>query len=148
MDIDQLFNQLKIDEGIEYKIYKDHLGYLTYGIGHLITEDDEEYGQPEGTLISDEKVFDSFVKDVNTSVKECRILFEDSDWDDFPDEVQEICVNMMFNLGRPRFSKFKKTIDHLKAHRWSEAASEARDSRWYNQVTSRAERLCKRLESV
>ena len=148
MDIDQLFNQLKIDEGIEYKIYKDHLGYLTYGIGHLITEDDEEYGQPEGTLISDEKVFDSFVKDVNTSVKECRILFEDSDWDDFPDEVQEICVNMMFNLGRPRFSKFKKTIDHLKAHRWSEAASEARDSRWYSQVTSRAERLCKRLESV
>ena len=148
MDIDRLFHQLKVDEGIEYKIYKDHLGYLTFGIGHLITESDEEYGQPEGTLVSDERVYSCFVKDVHTSVKECRFLFGHEEWADFPDEVQEVCVNMMFNLGRPRFSQFKKTIAHLKAHRWSEAASEARDSKWYRQVTSRAERLCKRLESV
>ena len=31
---------------------------------------------------------------------------------------------------------------------WSEAAKEGRDSRWYNQVTNRAERLMKRLEVV
>ena len=35
MDVDKLREQLKIDEGIEHKIYKDHLGYNTVGIGHL-----------------------------------------------------------------------------------------------------------------
>ena len=30
------------------KVYNDHLGYATFGIGHLITEQDEEYGKPLG----------------------------------------------------------------------------------------------------
>ena len=147
-DVEKLFKQLQQDEGIEYSIYKDHLGFLTYGIGHLITEDDDEYGKPEGTPIPEEKVYEAFEKDLGTSINECKILFEDDSWEEFPAEVQEVCINMMFNLGRPRFSKFKKTLGHLKAHRWAEAALEARDSKWYRQVTNRAERLCKRLEGV
>ena len=31
---------------------------------------------------------------------------------------------------------------------WKEAAKEGRDSRWYRQVTNRAERLMSRLENV
>tara|TARA_E500000081_G_scaffold51487_2_gene54599 strand:- start:1371 stop:1820 length:450 start_codon:yes stop_codon:yes gene_type:complete len=147
-DVEKLFKQLQQDEGIEYSIYKDHLGFLTYGIGHLITEDDDEYGKPEGTPIPEEKVYEAFEKDLGTSINECKILFEDDLWEEFPAEVQEVCINMMFNLGRPRFSKFKKTLGHLKAHRWAEAALEARDSKWYRQVTNRAERLCRRLEGV
>ena len=38
MNIEALREQLKIDEGVKYEIYKDHLGYPTFGIGHLITE--------------------------------------------------------------------------------------------------------------
>ena len=148
MNVQSVYNQLKIDEGVEYKVYKDHLGFPTFGVGHLIVEDDLEYGKPEGTSVSEERVFACFEKDLNTSISECRILFDESIWQEFPNEVQEICVNMMFNLGRPRFSKFKKTLEHLKAHRWSEAASEARDSKGYRQVGNRAERLCERLESV
>lgn len=147
-DVDRLFQQLQQDEGVEYRIYKDHLGFLTYGIGHLITEDDDEYGKPEGTPVSEEKVYEAFEKDLGTSINECKILFESDSWEKFPTEVQEVCINMMFNLGRPRFSQFKKTLEHLKAHRWSEAASEARDSKWYRQVKERAERLCSRLEGV
>jgi lysozyme len=75
-------------------------------------------------------------------------MFSLSIWNLFPGEVQEICVNMMFNLGRPRFSKFKKTINYLEEHNWKEAGKEARDSLWYKQVGNRAERLCSRLESI
>ena len=148
MNKEKVFDQLKIDEGVEYKIYKDHLGYPTFGVGHLILEDDPEYGKPEGISVSEERVFSCFKLDLDASVNECKILFNEDVWQKLPDEVQEICVNMMFNLGRPRFSKFKKTLEYLKAHRWTEAASEARDSKWYRQVGDRAERLCKRLESV
>ena len=38
MDLVKLREELEIDEGVEYKIYNDHLGYPTFGVGHLILE--------------------------------------------------------------------------------------------------------------
>ena len=38
MNLDELRKQLEIDEGVEYEIYNDHLGYATFGVGHLILE--------------------------------------------------------------------------------------------------------------
>ena len=55
---------------------------------------------------------------------------------------------MMFNLGRPRLSKFKKMHAALSNADWKEAAKEGRDSLWYRQVTNRAERLMSRLENI
>ena len=47
MDIEKLREQLKIDEGCVYEIYNDHLGYPTFGIGHLVIESDpENLGRP------------------------------------------------------------------------------------------------------
>ena len=54
----------------------------------------------------------------------------------------------MFNMGRPRLSKFKKMNVALQKYDWVEAAKEGRDSRWYRQVTNRAERLMTRLENI
>ena len=36
MDLRQLRLELEEDEGIKFEVYKDHLGYPTFGIGHLI----------------------------------------------------------------------------------------------------------------
>ena len=55
---------------------------------------------------------------------------------------------MMFNMGRPRLSGFKKFNAAIEEGNWLEAAKEGRDSRWYNQVTNRAERLMVRLEHL
>ena len=55
---------------------------------------------------------------------------------------------MMFNMGRTRLSKFRKHNAALQCGDWNEAAKEGRDSRWYRQVTNRAERLMSRLEKV
>ena len=56
MDIDRLREDLIIDEGTKNEIYLDHLGLPTFGIGHLVTEWDEEYEFPVGTPISTERV--------------------------------------------------------------------------------------------
>ena len=90
----------------------------------------------------------SFEKDLDTAISECEVMFGEETWCGFPSEVQEICVNMMFNLGRPRYSKFVKHIAALKDYKWSLAGAEARDSRWHSQVGDRAERLCLRLEAL
>ena len=40
MNKESVFEQLKIDEGVKYEVYLDHLGLPTFGVGHLVTEDD------------------------------------------------------------------------------------------------------------
>ena len=148
MNREAVFNQLKIDEGVEYEIYEDHLGLPTFGVGHLILESDEEHGKPVGTPVDEERVRECFERDLDTSIGECRTLYGEETFGDLPDEVQQILVNMMFNMGRPRLSGFKKFNAAIEAGDWTEAAKEGRDSRWYNQVTNRAERLMERLENV
>ena len=139
MNIEALREQLKIDEVVKYEIYKDHLGYPTFGIGHLITENDPEHGEPDGTEISEERVNEVFETDVAKFVSESKILFPDLD--ELPDVAQQVIVNMAFNMGRPRLSKFKNFIAGVNDRDWTRAAEEMMDSRWATQVGDRAIRL-------
>jgi len=146
MNIDKLKEDLFIDEGCEYEIYMDHLGYPTFGIGHLVLVDDVEYGQPIGTPVSEDRVNECFASDIIVVLEECETLFPS--FEVLPDEVQLIIANMMFNMGRPRLSKFKKFIAAVAISNWQEAANQMIDSRWYNQVPNRAERLVTRMKQV
>ena len=147
MNREAVFDQLKIDEGVVYEIYLDHLNYATFGVGHLIIESDGEFGYNVGTKVSPERVAEAFQQDLDISINECRVLYGER-FDCFPDEVQQILVNMMFNLGRPRLSKFKNMYSAVMDSAWKTAAVEGRDSLWYRQVGARAERLMTRLENV
>ena len=52
MNIEQLRKELEVDEGVKYEIYNDHLGYPTFGIGHLVRDTDPEHGKEIGTPVS------------------------------------------------------------------------------------------------
>jgi lysozyme len=54
---------------------------------------------------------------------------------------------MIFNLGIARFSAFKKTISLIEEGSYSEAAQEMLDSRWANQVGSRANELSEMMRT-
>jgi lysozyme len=148
LDREAVFEQLKIDEGVVYEVYKDHLGYPTFGVGHLVLDSDPEFGAEVGTPVTEERVKECFDRDIEIAVSECDRLYEDGVFGDLPDEVQQILVNMMFNMGRTRLSKFKKMHAAILEGDWKEAAVEGRDSQWHKQVTNRAERLMVRLENV
>ena len=148
LDREAVFEQLKIDEGVVNEVYLDHLGYQTFGVGHLVLETDPEHGAEVGTAVSEDRVKECFEKDLDTAISECELLYEEGVFGDLPDEVQQILVNMMFNMGRTRLSKFKKMHAAILESDWKEAAIEGRDSRWHKQVTNRAERLMERLEQV
>ena len=146
MDIDKLREELKRDEGCVHSVYLDHLNLKTVGIGHLLTEWDEEYDKPVGTEVSEERVNELFDKDIQTTIDECKVLYDD--FDDLPEEAKRIIANMMFNLGRPRLSKFKKMREAVMDANWIEAAIQMEDSLWAKQVPNRAERLCERMRNV
>ena len=143
---DRLREELKIDEGCKYEVYLDHLGLPTFGIGHLITEKDPEHQMGMGTPVDEIRVNEAFEQDVHVTIGECQKLFDD--WDELPETVRLITANMMFNMGRPRLSKFKKMIQAVKDKDWLEAGEQMQDSRWYKQVTNRADRLISRMRAV
>ena len=146
MNINTLREELERDEGRVDAIYLDHLGYPTFGIGHLITDDDPEHGSPVDTPVSDLRVVEAFEDDVQNVLTDCEKLY--IQWEHLPEEVQLIIANMMFNMGYPRLSKFKGMKRGVDDRNWNQAADEMVDSRWYNQVTNRADRLVTRMRNV
>ena len=146
MNLEKLQQEIAADEGIKHEIYLDHLGLPTFGIGHLVLKSDEEHGAEVGTSVSEERVNQCFDNDVKTVIKDCKKLYKN--FDVLPEEVQRIIANMMFNMGRPRLSKFKGMKRNVVEKNWNGAADEMVDSKWYRQVTNRAERLVQWMRNV
>ena len=146
MNIDELRQEIQNDEGRVNAVYLDHLSLPTIGIGHLIKESDPEYGLPVGTIVDDERINELFDQDIKVTLSECEQLY--GNFNDLPEEVQKILANMMFNLGRPRLSKFRKLCKAVADRDWQECAVQMEDSRWHKQVTNRANRLISRMKSV
>ena len=90
VNVEKLITALEVDEGCKFEIYNDHLGYATFGIGHLVTQDDPEFGQPLGTPVSEERVREAFEKDVDRVRLDCLKLYPD--FNDLP---------KMLNLSSP-----------------------------------------------
>ena len=146
MDINKLREELERDEGVKYEVYNDHLGFPTFGIGHLIIDSDPEYGAVIGTEVRDYRVKEAFEEDVQNVLTDCEKLYVQ--WEHLPEEVQLIIANMMFNMGRTRLSKFKGMKAGVDSRDWNKAADEMVDSVWYRQVTNRADRLVERMRSL
>jgi len=146
MDINKLREEIANDEGSVNEIYLDHLGLATFGIGHLVKDGDPENGWEVGTAVDNDRCVDAFNEDVQIVLSDCTTLY--SDFDDLPEEAQRIIANMMFNMGRPRLSKFKGMKRGVDARDWNDAADEMVDSQWYRQVTNRADRLVERMRNI
>jgi GH24 family phage-related lysozyme (muramidase) len=145
MDYQKLKDEVAADEGYSNEIYLDHLGYPTVGIGHLILKTDAEYGKPVGTKVTDARVTELFLSDIEGSVKDTKKLF--ANFETCSEDIQRVLVNMMFNLGFTRFSKFKKFKAAIETRNWKQAAIEGTDSLWFKQVPNRARRLMERLSN-
>jgi lysozyme len=135
MDRDRLFAQLRLHEGVEHKPYKCTAGYLTIGVGRNI----EERG------LSDDEIDYILNNDVNIATDELVATF---DWYADLDPIrQRVVIDMVFNLGMPRFKQFKNMIAAIEAGDWMEASNQMMDSRWAQQVGLRASRLAEMMET-
>ena len=144
MNLEILRQEIEADEGCKYETYHCSEGHLTGGIGHLITEWDEEiYSGPIGTPIPEEQVKNWFDRDVQQSINDCISLFDN--FDKLPEDIQHVLTNMSFQLGRPRLSKFKKMIAAVHNEDYREMALQMEDSRWFKQTQNRAQRLIDRV---
>ena len=143
MNVTTLMKELMLDEGYKQEIYADPLGHLTFGVGHLVTKNDEEHGKEAGTPVTKERNEECLQQDI-------KIVFNELDlnepwWRSLDSNRQRVVANMCFNLGYPRLKKFKKFIYAMQISQWEKAAEEMMDSKWATQVGERAVRLKDRV---
>jgi len=137
--IERIKEDLVKHEGYVTEIYLCSEGYPTFGIGHMVTEEDMEYTWPVGTPVTDERILQVFHDDCNAACTDASALF--LNFSSHPENVQRVLVNMAFNLGRSRLGKFKNMITAVNEGNYSKAADEMVDSKWYRQVKRRGEEL-------
>lgn len=140
---DKLRKDLENDEGIKYEIYMCSLGVPTFGIGHMVKPTDPESKMEVGDKVSKERCESAFDEDIEITISDCKKIF--NNWQTLPEAARLVTANMCFQLGRPRLSKFKKTISACNEGRWTDMANEMMDSRWYKQTPNRVDRLIKRI---
>ena len=124
-----LIDQIKQHEGFSSKVYVDTEGYSTIGYGFAIKD-----------LELDEDIAEEILaRNLTKLISRVRKTF---DWyDSMPEEIQDVVINMCYNLGIKGYSKFKKHIKYLKEHNWELASDEMLDSLWAKQVKTRANDL-------
>jgi lysozyme len=69
-------------------------------------------------------------------------------YDDAPEEVREVLINMCFNMGIKTLKKFKNTLWYMGAGEYQKAAENMLKSKWARQVKSRAVRLAERIKNI
>ena len=148
MNIEKLKEQIKRHEGEVLEVYADSLGYLTLGVGHLIQPNDPEHGQPAGTPVSQEVVDKYYEIDIEKHLEETKHVIGHDVFDGLPGEIQEVLVNMCFNLGGTRLGKFRNMLNAVEDHDWERMAVEMEDSRWFKQVGRRSIELQEIVRNV
>ena len=149
-DRQDLIEKLIVAEGLRLQVYKDTLGIDTIGIGRNL----EDRGISKEALDwmdypSIDHVYEWGITEADAvylATNAVQIVEEElvraHPCVDRLDAVRQlVLVDMAFNMGVPRLGKFKKMWAAIHENNFEEAAKEMLDSRWANQVKSRATKL-------
>lgn len=123
--------QLRVDEGVKAKPYRDTMGKLTIGCGRNL--DDVGLFQDEIDLLLE--------NDITRAEESARSLFPT--FDELTDNRRAVLVNLAFNIGQTRLAQFKKLRKAVVANDFETAHVEMLCSLWADQVGQRAVRLAK-----
>ena len=128
---------LRRDEGVRSKPYRDTEGFLTIGVGHNL--------DAEG--LCPDAIQAQLAYDIRTKGLEPLDRYLPW-WKDHPIAVQRVLINLMFNMGPKTLLGFHNTLAFIKKGDYSRAASHLLQSKYADQVGARAERLASLLREV
>ena len=137
MGYQNLKKKIKLNEGFSLKAYKDQLGYLTIGYGHLILSDEKillkkNIHKKELEEIF-EKDFEKALSDFNKTLKPITSNKKEAD----------LIIEMIFQLGIKGCLKFKNLIKNMRKGNKHLVCLDMMDSLWYKQTPNRVRNLIK-----
>ena len=113
-----IIETVKKHEGFRARPYKCPTGHDTIGYGFKMSD----------LYIEEDIAHEMLVRILSHKEKQMRDTF---DWiDDMPVLIQEVVLNMCFQMGVHGVSKFKKMIKAMKKEDWATASNEMLDSKW------------------
>tara|TARA_R100000406_G_scaffold68020_1_gene48448 strand:- start:34 stop:453 length:420 start_codon:yes stop_codon:yes gene_type:complete len=127
----QLVEMIKRHEGVKSKVYLCSAGYETIGVGRNISE--------SGLGLSDDEIDYLLQNDIQRVKEE---LEETYFWFGALNEArQDAMIDICFNLGLTRLRGFVKALEAMSREQFDVAADEFMDSKWAQQVGTRAIRV-------
>ena len=125
----KIIEMLREHEGVETHAYVDTVGKVTIGVGRNIDS-------KGGLGLSTDEINYLLANDVKRVNAELAAAF--SWYKTLGTPRKDAIMDMCFNMGLPRFKKFKKALAGMAKGDYKTAAVEFLDSRWANQVGQRA----------
>ena len=131
----ELKKRIKKNEGFSLKPYKDQLGHLTIGYGHLILPNEtyllkNKTKKPHLNSIFDQD-FERALGDYKRFIKQKHHNRKD----------KELLIEMTYQMGAKRVLKFKKLISNMQKNKKHLVCFEMMDSLWYTQTPNRVKNL-------
>ena len=135
MNYQKLKKRIKRNEGFSQKPYKDQLGFLTIGYGHLISFNERLFLEKK---LSKPKLEKIFLDDFNKSVKDFKNFLKPftSNRND-----SELLIEMVFQMGVDGVLKFKKLLQNMSRKDKHLVCFEMMNSLWYKQTPNRVKNL-------
>ena len=155
VNIPQVYEEIAADEGKILHCYMCSENHKTVGIGHKVLPNDPESNLPihgayedisEEEGITEDRCYELFEQDVQIAIDGCSKIYDY--WEDLPQEMLHILVNMCFQLGQGGLSKFKNMNSGVEKEMWGMVSLDMMDSRWAQQTPERARRLRDRVLAV
>ena len=147
----RVYALIALHEGIRQIAYRDSLGLLTIGIGHLLnTVRDARLPEPLRSAVAAKRltmaqVHELFEIDLREHVEALVTYYP---WINDLDEVRRaVLLDMAFNMGPAFLAGWPNFVLQLQHGNWHGAATNMRGTRWAKQVKGRAERLARMVET-
>ena len=137
MGYHNLKERIKSNEGFSSKPYKDQLGYLTIGYGHLILPNENILLKKQ---INKKELEEIFEKDFKKALSNFNNTFK---FFTLNEKESELLIEMIFQLGIKGCLKFKNLIKNIKKGNKHLVCFDMMDSLWYKQTPNRVKALIK-----
>ena len=131
----ELKKRIKKNEGFSLKPYKDQLGYLTIGYGHLILPNEVKLLKTKTNKAQLNAIFD---QDFERALGDYKRFIKQK-YHNRKD--QELLIEMTYQMGAKRVLKFKKLISNMQKNKKHLVCFEMMDSLWYTQTPNRVKNL-------
>lgn len=141
-------------EGKRNWMYRDSLGFRTIGVGFNldrkggmaklkkllgVKQKEAEAIRDGRQALTDAQIDVLFADDLADARADAQALFPS--YNQQPKEIQDVLVNMSFNMGRSTFSQFKKFKKAIESRDYNQANAQMTNSLWFKQVKGRGQEL-------
>ena len=131
----ELKKRIKKNEGFSLKPYKDQLGYLTIGYGHLILPNETYLLKNKTNKLQLNSIFD---QDFERALGDYKRFIKQKHHNR---RDKELLIEMTYQMGAKRVLKFKKLISNMQKNKKHLVCFEMMDSLWYTQTPNRVKNL-------